>query len=119
MATLRAERAQLFGYPSHAAYAVADQTAKTVDAVEEMLAKLSGPATANARREAEALTEQAGFPIEPWDWPFYAEQVRKARYDFDETEMRPYLELEPGHPRRGVPGRHRALRDHLRRAAPT
>ena len=93
MATRRAERAQLFGYPTHAAYAVADQTAKTVDAVEEMLAELSGPATANARREAEALTEQAGFPIEPWDWPFYAEQVRKARYDFDETEMRPYLEL--------------------------
>jgi peptidyl-dipeptidase Dcp len=94
MATLRAERARLLGYPNHAAYAVADQTAKSVEAVEEMLAQLSGPAVANARREAEALTEQAGFPIEPWDWPFYAEKVRKARYDFDQGDMRPYFELD-------------------------
>lgn len=94
MAALRAERSRLLGYPNHAAYAVADQTAKSVEAVEAMLAKLSGPAVANARREAEALTEQAGFPIEPWDWPFYAEKVRKARYDFDGADMRPYLELD-------------------------
>ncbi|MFF5208783.1 M3 family metallopeptidase [Streptosporangium sp. NPDC000396] len=93
MATLRAERAALLGYPSHAAYSVADQTAKTTDAVEEMLGKLVGPAVANARREAEALSEQAGFPIEPWDWSFYAEKVRKARYDFDSSELRPYFEL--------------------------
>ncbi|WP_440101579.1 M3 family metallopeptidase [Streptosporangium sp. H16] len=94
MATLRAERAALLGYPSHAAYSVADQTAKTTDAVEEMLGKLVGPAVANARREAEALSEQAGFPIEPWDWSFYAEQVRKARYDFDGADLRPYFELD-------------------------
>ncbi|MBB2913859.1 peptidyl-dipeptidase Dcp [Streptosporangium becharense] len=94
MATLRAERAALLGYPSHAAYSVADQTAKTTDAVEEMLGKLAGPAVANARREAEALSEQAGFPIEPWDWSFYAEKVRKARYDFDGAELRPYFELD-------------------------
>lgn len=94
MAQLRTERARLLGYPSHAAYAVSDQTAKTVDAVEAMLAKLVGPAVANARREAEALTEQAGFPIEPWDWPFYAEQVRKARFDVDEADLRPYFELD-------------------------
>ena len=94
MAALRAERARLLGYPNHAAYAVADQTAKTVEAVEEMLGRLSGPAVANARREAEALSEQAGFPIEPWDWSFYAEKVRKARYDIDQAELRPYLELD-------------------------
>ncbi|MEU0517025.1 M3 family metallopeptidase [Streptosporangium sp. NPDC006007] len=93
IATLRAERAALLGYPDHAAYSVADQTAKTTDAVEEMLGKLVGPAVANARREAEALAEQAGFPIEPWDWSFYAEKVRKARYDFDGSELRPYFEL--------------------------
>ncbi|MFJ2031918.1 M3 family metallopeptidase [Streptosporangium sp. NPDC087985] len=93
MAALRAERAALLGYPNHAAYSVADQTAKTTDAVEEMLGKLVGPAVANARREAEALSEQAGFPIEPWDWSFYAEKVRKARYDFDSSELRPYFEL--------------------------
>jgi peptidyl-dipeptidase Dcp len=94
MATLRAERAALLGYPNHAAYSVADQTAKTTDAVEEMLGKLVGPAVANARREAEALSEQAGFPIEPWDWSFYAERVRKARYDFDGADLRPYFELD-------------------------
>ncbi|MEU9836960.1 M3 family metallopeptidase [Streptosporangium sp. NPDC048047] len=94
MAALRAERAALLGYPNHAAYTVADQTAKTTDAVEEMLGKLVGPAVANARREAEALSEQAGFPIEPWDWSFYAEKVRKARYDFDSSELRPYFELD-------------------------
>ncbi|MBG0832313.1 M3 family metallopeptidase [Planomonospora sp. ID67723] len=94
MATLRAERAALLGYPNHAAYSVADQTAKTTEAVEEMLGKLVGPAVANARREAEALSEQAGFAIEPWDWSFYAEKVRKARYDFDSSELRPYFELD-------------------------
>ena len=94
MARLRAERARLLGYPSHAAYAVADQTAKTAEAVEEMLSRLSGPALANARREAEALTEQAGFAIEPWDWSFYAAKVRKARYDVDQAELRAYFELD-------------------------
>ena len=94
MARLRAERARLLGYPSHAAYAVADQTAKTAEAVEEMLGRLSGPAVANARREAEALAEEAGFPIEPWDWSFYAEKVRKALYDLDQSELRPYFELD-------------------------
>jgi peptidyl-dipeptidase Dcp len=94
MARLRTERARILGYPTHAAFAVADQTAKTVEAVEAMLRQLTGPVVANAQREAEALAEHAGFPIEPWDWPFYAEQVRKARYDFDETDMRPYFELE-------------------------
>ncbi|WP_084960077.1 M3 family metallopeptidase [Thermoactinospora rubra] len=93
LARLRAERAALLGYPNHAAYTVADQTAKTVEAVEEMLAQLVGPAVRNARQEAEALTEQAGFPIEPWDWSFYAEKVRKARYDLDDNALRPYFEL--------------------------
>jgi peptidyl-dipeptidase Dcp len=94
MATLRAERARLLGYPSHAAFSVADQTAKTLDAVEGMLAKLAEPAAANARREAVALAEQAGHPIEPWDWAFYSEQVRAARFEVDEAAMRPYFELD-------------------------
>jgi peptidyl-dipeptidase Dcp len=94
MARLRAERARLLGYPSHAAYAVADQTAKTTEAVEDMLGRLSGPAVANARREAEALAEEAGFPVEPWDWSFYAEKVRKARYDVDQNDLRPWFELD-------------------------
>ncbi len=94
MAKLRAERAKLLGYPTHAAYAVADQTAKTTGAVEAMIGQLVGPAVANARREAQALTELAGFEIEPWDWSFYAGKVRAARYEFDESEMRPYFELD-------------------------
>ncbi|MFF0864529.1 M3 family metallopeptidase [Nonomuraea sp. NPDC003560] len=93
MATLRAERAALLGFPDHAAYSVADQTAKTVEAVEEMLGQLVGPAVRNAGKEAEALTEQAGFEIEPWDWSYYSEKVRLARYDFDADAMRPYFEL--------------------------
>ncbi|GAA3679186.1 M3 family metallopeptidase [Nonomuraea antimicrobica] len=93
MAALRAERAALLGFPSHAAYTVADQTAKTVEAVEEMLGQLVGPAVRNARKEAEALAEQAGFPIEPWDWAYYSEKVRQARYEYDGGAMRPYFEL--------------------------
>ncbi|MFG1704649.1 M3 family metallopeptidase [Nonomuraea sp. M3C6] len=93
MATLRAERAALLGFPNHAAYSVTDQTAKTAEAVEEMLGQLVGPAVRNAGKEAEALTEQAGFAIEPWDWSYYSEKVRQARYDFDAAAMRPYFEL--------------------------
>ncbi|MFI6815501.1 M3 family metallopeptidase [Nonomuraea sp. NPDC050328] len=93
IAEIRIERANLLGYPDHAAYIVADQTAKTVDAVESMLAQLVGPAVRNAKKEAEALEEQAGHPIEPWDWSFYTEKVRKARYDLDEAAMKPYFEL--------------------------
>lgn len=93
VATIRAEQARLRGYPDHAAYKVADQTAKTVDAVEERLGQLVGPARRNVEREAAALAEHAGHDIEPWDWPYYAEQVRKARYDFDENALRPYFEL--------------------------
>ncbi len=94
MAALRAERAGLLGYPTHAAYTVADQTAKTTEAVEDMLHRLAGPAVANAEREAAELAELAGHPIEPWDWPFYAEKVRAARFDIDEAAMRPYFELD-------------------------
>ncbi|MEU3018819.1 M3 family metallopeptidase [Nocardiopsis sp. NPDC007018] len=93
MAELRAERAQLLGYPDHAAYKVADQTARTVEAVEERLGQLVGPALRNVEKEARALAEYAGHEIEPWDWPYYTEQVRKARYDFDESVLRPYFEL--------------------------
>ncbi|MBF8190785.1 M3 family metallopeptidase [Nonomuraea sp. K274] len=94
MTALRAERAALLGFPSHAAYSVADQTAKTVEAVEEMLGQLVGPAVRNARKEAEALAAQAGFDIEPWDWSYYSEKVRQARYDFDGAAVRPYFELD-------------------------
>ena len=91
---LRAERARLLGYANHAEYVVADQTAPSTRAVAEMLGKLVAPAVANAHREAAALDEMAGFEVQAWDWAFYAEKVRKARYDVDAAAMRPYFELE-------------------------
>ena len=95
MAVLRAERAALLGFPSHAAYVVADQTAGTTGAVESMLGGLVAPAVANAEREARALAEEAGVDrIEAADWQYYSEKVRRARFDIDASVMRPYLELE-------------------------
>ena len=100
VAQLRAERAALLGYPSHAAYVVAEQTAGSVEAVEGLLRQLVGPAVANARREAEALRAAFvadGFAAEefaPWDWQYYAERVRKADFDVDAADLRPYFELD-------------------------
>ena len=92
---LRAERAALLGFESHAAYAVGDQTAHSVAAVEEMLARVVPPAVANARKEAEALrAANDGAEIAAWDWQFYSERVRKAEYDIDSADLQPYLELE-------------------------
>ncbi|WP_182875381.1 M3 family metallopeptidase [Microbispora sp. H10670] len=93
MAALRRERARLLGYENHAEYVLADQTAGTTRAVTEMLDRLVPPAVANARKEQADLEEIAGHPIEPWDWAFYAEKVRKARHDIDSRRMRPYFEL--------------------------
>jgi peptidyl-dipeptidase Dcp len=92
---LRAERAALLGFESHAAYAVSDKTARTVANVEEMLGRLVPPAVANARREAEALRAvSGGAEIAAWDWQYYEEKVRKAEYDIDSAALRPYFELE-------------------------
>ncbi|WP_433497666.1 M3 family metallopeptidase [Sphaerimonospora sp. CA-214678] len=93
MALLRRERARLLGYADHAEYVLADQTAGTTGAVTEMLAKLVPPAVANARREQAELEELAGHAVQPWDWAFYAEKARRARYDIDGARLRPYFEL--------------------------
>ncbi len=100
---LRAEKATLLGYSDYAAYGLADQGAGTPAAVNQMLARLVPPAIANARKEAadnqKLIDQQAGaghgkpFTLEPWDWAFYAEQVRKARFGFDQAEVKPYFEL--------------------------
>src|SRR6184192_1536253 len=97
-AQLRAERAKLLGYENHAAYQLEDQTAKDVSTVNKLLADLTVPAVANARREAADMQkivdqEKGGFQIASWDWDFYSEKVRKARYQFDESDVRPYYEL--------------------------
>ncbi|SEG17906.1 peptidyl-dipeptidase Dcp [Actinacidiphila yanglinensis] len=94
LATLRAERAALLGYDSHAAYTVADTTAGSTEAVTALLESLVPPAVANARREAEALAETAGGPVEAWDWAYWSEKVRKERHAIDQAALRPYFELE-------------------------
>ncbi|SEM28081.1 M3 family metallopeptidase [Streptacidiphilus jiangxiensis] len=95
MATLRAERARLLGFDSHAAYVVADQTSGSTEAVESMLGGLVAPAVANADREGAALAASAGVErVAAADWQYLSEQVRKERYDVDGAQMRPYLELE-------------------------
>ena len=98
LAELRAERAALLGYPTFAAYSLEEQTAGSVDVVNKMLAQLAPPAVANARREAADMqqiieAEHGGFQLAAWDWQLYAEKVRKARYDFDESQLKPYFEL--------------------------
>src|SRR6478672_1394514 len=97
-AQLRAERAKLLGYENHAAYQLEDQTAHSVATVNKLLSDLAPPAVANARREAADMqaivdNENGGFQIASWDWDYYSEKVRKARYAFDENDLRPYFEL--------------------------
>lgn len=96
---LRVERAQLLGYPNHAAYVLENETALSTDAVNERLAALAPPAVANARREAadmQAMIDAEGgdFELAASDWAYYTEKVRKARFDFDASELSPYLEMD-------------------------
>ena len=98
-AKLRAERAQLLGYANYAAYSVEMETARTPQAVNQLLAELAPAAVANARKEAAQIQqmidqEKAGFQLAAYDWDVYAEKVRKARYDFDESQLKPYFELQ-------------------------
>ncbi len=101
---LRSERAALLGYPTHAAYILEDETALTPEAASKMLAQLTPPAVANAQKEAadiqQLIDSQAKangtrtFRLEAWDWDFYAEQVRRARYAYDESQVRPYFAMD-------------------------
>lgn len=97
---LRAERAQLLGYATHADYVIENRTAETVDAVNRMLAGLAPIAVANARLEGEAIqtmineTEDEPFELKAWDWAYYAEKVREERYAFDDSQTRPYFEMQ-------------------------
>jgi peptidyl-dipeptidase Dcp len=93
---LRAERAALLGFPTHAALVTADETAGNPEAVDAMLRRLAPPAARNARAEQTDLQAQVGdeFDLASWDWSFYSEKVRKAKYDVDTSEMRPYFEAE-------------------------
>lgn len=99
LAQLRAQKAKLLGYPNYAAYALADQMAKTPDAAVKLLTGMVPAALRNVKAEAAKLQavidkEQGGFTLAPWDWDYYAEKVRKAEYDLDEGQIKPFFELE-------------------------
>ncbi|MGN6800229.1 MAG: M3 family metallopeptidase [Gaiellaceae bacterium] len=94
MVRLRADRARLLGFENHASAEAAENTAGTSEAIRDFLERLAPAAARNARDEQQAIELQAGFPVEAWDWPFVAEQVRQARYDVDLASIRPYFEAE-------------------------
>ena len=96
---LRAERARLLGYESYAHYRLADSMAKTPKAALDLLESVWAPGVARARRDEEALqaiaaSEGGNFKLAPWDWRYLAEKRRKAEFDFDEGELKPYLQLD-------------------------
>ena len=99
LAQLRAQKAKLLGHPSFAAWKIEDQMAKTPEAALQFMDAIVPAATAKAAREAKDIqavidAQQGGFQLQPWDWNFYAEQVRKARYDIDDSQVKPYFELD-------------------------
>ena len=96
--TLRQEMAELLGFKTFAHYATADVMAGSPEAALELLGKVWTPALAamdRDRKELEALAKADGLagPLEAWDWRYYAEKVRRAKYDLDEAETKPYFEL--------------------------
>jgi peptidyl-dipeptidase Dcp len=99
IAQVRAQRASLLGYNTAAAYILDDQMAKTSEAAERFLIDIARAAVTNAQREATKIQavidkHNGGFTLEPWDWQLYAEKVRKAEYDLDESQIKPYFVLE-------------------------
>ncbi|WP_266170949.1 peptidyl-dipeptidase Dcp [Dyella subtropica] len=99
IAQLRAEQAKLVGFPNYAAWKLEDQMAKTPEAAIKFMQNLVQPATTRAQAEAKDIQavidqQKGGFKVEAWDWSHYAEQVRKAKYDLDESQIKPYFELD-------------------------
>ncbi|MDP5135344.1 M3 family metallopeptidase [Rheinheimera baltica] len=99
LAQLRAERAKLLGYDSWASYGLESQMAKTPQAVFDMLGSMVPAVIANTNKEADAISQmikqQGGdFELQPWDWEYYGEFVRQAKFDLDESEVKQYFEFE-------------------------
>ena len=98
MAKLRLKKAQLMGKKSFAEWRLQDQMAQKPAVAMNLLAEIAKPAVAKAKIEASEIqalidAQNGGFKLEPWDWSFYSEQVRKAKYDLDENEIKPYFEV--------------------------
>ena len=98
LAKLRAEKAALLGYASFAAYSLEDQTARTPEAVNELLSAFARPAVANAKKEGAEIQqvidkENGGFQLAAHDWSFYSDKVRAERFNFDQNQLKPYFEL--------------------------
>src|SRR5262245_31860960 len=99
MVALRAERAKLLGFANFADYRLDDQMAKTPQAARKLLDEVWSKALAKAKAERDSLQEMiaeegGNFALAPHDWRYYAEKLRKARYDLDEAEIKPYFQLE-------------------------
>ena len=99
IAQIRAQKAKLLGYSSYAAWKLEDQMAKTPGAALQFMDAIVPAATAKAAREAKDIqdvidSQKGGFQLQPWDWNYYAEQVRKARYELDDAQVKPYFELD-------------------------
>ena len=99
IANLRLERAKMFGYPSHAAYVLDDCMAKTPEAVDDLLQQVWGPALAKAKEECAAYQKMMkadgiNEALQPYDWRYYSEKLRKQQYDLDDDLVRPYFSLD-------------------------
>ena len=99
IANLRLERAKMFGYPSHAAYVLDDCMAKTPEAVDNLLMQVWGPALAKAKEECAAYQKMMkadgiNEALQPYDWRYYSEKLRKEKYDLDDDLVRPYFSLD-------------------------
>jgi peptidyl-dipeptidase Dcp len=99
MAQLRAQKAHLLGFPNYASYALAEQMAKSPQAVERFLGRLAPATVRQADAQAKRLQSLAArdgkaFTLRPWDWEYYAERQRRAQYDLDEGEVKPYFVLD-------------------------
>lgn len=103
LAQLRAQKAALFGYPNYASYVLSDQMAKTPEQVHSFIAKLVPALAAEQKREVAELQNliereakkdgKSSFPLKPWDWTYYADKLRKEKFNFDESQVKPYFEL--------------------------
>jgi peptidyl-dipeptidase Dcp len=94
LAQLRAQKAKLLGFSSYAAYSLDDQMAKTPDIAIKLMSDMVPATVAKANEQAAQMQKLAGFKLQPWDWQYYAEQLRKKEYAMNEAEAKQYFELD-------------------------